>query len=158
MLVTFAEKALSDGGYRLLKHAVWHASDPGRKNFQDAKVQLGIHSNKLCAKISHACRASMKRCNYRMVVAFREDEIVACKCECQRGTRGDNKHLCVHIIPKIYEHVLSLFVYLSGKLCIELKAKLSEQLCLEELPEEEIPNVLSSIHTLLIASRHAYVL
>ena len=64
--------------------------------------------------------ASMKDKIYNVIVAVTEDEIVSCQCDCQAGSQGCNRGLCVHILPVLLLFSIMLVNDLAQNILVEL--------------------------------------
>ena len=70
----------------------------------------------------------MKDKVYNVTVAATEDEIVSCKCDCQAGSQGSNRGLCVHILPVLLLFSVMLVNDLAQNILVELCHRWDEHL------------------------------
>lgn len=70
----------------------------------------------------------MKDNIYNVVVAVTEDEVVSCNCDCQAGSQGENRGLCVHILPVLLLFSIMLISDLAQNILVELCHRWDEHL------------------------------
>jgi hypothetical protein len=80
----------------------------------------------------------MKNQIYDVTVAFTSDELVCCKCNCKAGCEGNEKGVCVHVLPLILlfmlflmndfgQHILVQFCHWWDMALVDLKSKISSK-------------------------------
>jgi hypothetical protein len=120
LIIELAQNSRVDkGGYRLLKRCVRHALDSAAIDVRHAVIDVcGVTA----LAITHRVKASMKNDTYNVRVCFNTKEIIACQCDCKCGSNDDERVVCVHILPCIYQVSLLIFEGLGEHLLIELAA------------------------------------
>jgi hypothetical protein len=111
-----------DGKTRLLRRAVTHAVDQRTDNILDDNTngEVVTYDNQPAILVSHGMKASMRKSNYRAVVCFNSDTVIACQCDCKAGAFVNGKVLCVHILPIIYQITFHLFNGLAEHIITEV--------------------------------------
>jgi hypothetical protein len=99
----FAEGCRVGSGFRLIKRAVRHSMDPKSIDIQECKGQVFEVDNKIGLVISHQIKASMKTAIYNVTVALTCTNLLACTCTCKAGSMNNEKIVCVHILPVIFQ-------------------------------------------------------
>jgi hypothetical protein len=99
----FAEGSRIGSGYRLIKRAVRHAMDPKSIDIQDCEGHVFEINNNIGLVLKHKIKASMKTAIYDVTVALTSSNLVACTCTCKAGSINNEKIVCVHILPVIYQ-------------------------------------------------------
>ena len=61
----------------------------------------------------------MKNSTYDVVVAFTSNTVVACSCTCKAGSNNNEKIICVHILPVIYQMTQIMFQGLNQHLLVK---------------------------------------
>ena len=103
IIIDFSKKAWTNSGYRLCKRACRHAMDPKSVDIFFANGNIIIYKNKTGLLVHHEVRASMKNEKYSVSVAFTSETIVACSCTCKAGSSRNEKTVCVHILPVLFQ-------------------------------------------------------
>ena len=78
--------------------------------------------------------ASMKDAQYKVKCAFTKDKLLACKCQCHAGGDKNQRVVCVHTLPVIYQLTMLLDDGLAEHLLIELCSRWDTDL--EDIVEE----------------------
>jgi len=145
VIIGFAEGPCIDSGLHLLKHAIWHATDPLIPNFLEEQITIGLHNNKIFLDISGQVHQLMKLNSYKTCVAFSNTNFLACACNCQSGSQCHNRHVCIHTLAKIYQLSLLLFDGLAQNMLIKLRVRLSDERLTknqDELLQKSINNLM----------------
>jgi hypothetical protein len=108
----FAEGSRSSGGERLKKRAVRHAydlkTDPLDVKALGAIFKYGEKGTGLM--ITHSVSPSFRQDTlYSVRVAITAQDLLGAECTCRAGALGDDRHICVHILPVILQ--LSILLY-----------------------------------------------
>ena len=69
---------------------------------------------------------------YSPEVAITNDSLLYCACSCECGGRGDERAVCVHVLPLLYKISLLLVDGLAEHILLELNARLTL------IPDDEI--------------------
>jgi hypothetical protein len=117
--VDAAKEARFHDGFRLLKRCLRHALDPQTPSILQAKACVVEYKDKIAIKIETQMKASMKKDVYDVTVVFHE-KILACKCGCKAGSSGQERVMCVHILPVVYQVTLLMYDGLAEHMLCEL--------------------------------------
>ncbi len=153
-LVNFASKARVGTGYRLLKRCLRHALDPKASPIDNTKATIFVNTNtqneqKFGLILTNRIVASMKDAAYESTIAFTCDEIVCARCECQAGASNEERVLCVHNLPLIYQLVMLLDDGLAEHILIELCSRWESGLEDKIVADGKAENVRTDILTLM---------
>lgn len=104
----FAEGSRDHGtGHRLKQRCLRHGMDTRTPELAYASGSVITYNGKTGLYIKHRIQASMKQDVYECEVAFTKEAIIANTCTCMCGCLAQDKVLCVHILPIIYQvHML----------------------------------------------------
>jgi hypothetical protein len=97
--------------------------------------------------------ASMKDAQYQVEVAITKDKLLACKCQCKASgsSKGDERVLCVHILPVLLNFTMFLVNGLSQNILIELSHRWDDELE-SSFTVDEIDTIRESILLLIKGS------
>jgi hypothetical protein len=112
-------------GYRLLKRCIRHAMDSYACDIIDAKVDVVKVHGEIYLTITHKVRASMKQDVYDVIACFNNKTVLACQCSCKCGSNQEEKIMCIHILPVMYQVSLFLYDGLGEHVLIELSSYVS---------------------------------
>ena len=156
--VHIANGSRPDSGFRLLRRCTRHSMDTQVHNIQETRGTLFQNeSGTIGMSMNNLVPDSMKQNKYYDVsVAFSSDELMTCQCDCKRGGEGDQKIVCVHILPIIFQLSLLLVEGLAENILLELSARFKDhnEEALGLLPEGEmkIERMKKSINILMLAA------
>jgi hypothetical protein len=127
LIIDMAQKARFDsGGYRLLKRCIRHAMDTFAIDVCQCQLSLvKLMNEQVGLLMTHKVRASMKTDVYDVTVCFTKSEIQACECSCRCGSKLQDRVLCIHILPCLYQITLLIFDGPAEHVLIELAAHIS---------------------------------
>ena len=150
IIQNFAYDARVDAGYRLLKRCARHACDPKTQSMYDQSVDLFKCDDGIGITLSCSIAASMKNESYNVKVAMTKDKLLACQCQCKASgsVNGEDRVLCVHVLPPLLLLTLFLIDGLSQNILVELSHRWDEHLE-SSLPPEDIEKVKDSILALI---------
>jgi hypothetical protein len=154
MIVRFSQLARVHSGFRLVRLCLCHAVDPQTVGILNTSGHVSLHNHKPCLLVHHRIRASMRQITYDISVAFDDEEIIACTCGCKSGGEGQQKIVCVHILPVIYEITLLLFDGLADNIVCEIShawKNISSNNA--TINEEERKKIKSNLITIITASQ-----
>jgi hypothetical protein len=127
LFVEFANgsRAGNGTGFRLLKRCLRHALDPRTLPLMDQKACLFIHEKdgEMGLVIRNKISASMKEVEYESTIAFTSKDIIATSCECPAGGAKNERAVCVHNLPVMYQLVMLLDDGLAEHILVELCSK-----------------------------------
>jgi hypothetical protein len=150
MIIGFAEKARA---YGLLKRCLRHAMDSNAIDIWESKVTVARVEGVICLVLEHQVRASMKTDVYDVIACFNMDTISACQCSCKCGSNDDERVLCIHILPAVYQIALLIFDGLGEHLLVELASYISVMNA-NEMTDENAILMQSAITSLILAVRN----
>lgn len=120
--VELAYGSRADSGFRLLRRCARHAMDTKAKNLIDTDAKLfKTKEGKAGILLQNKVQASMKSTAYNTYAAFTATELIACKCSCPCGGEGNERIVCVHILPLIFQLSLLLVEGLAENILLEQK-------------------------------------
>ena len=105
-----------------MKRCLCHALDPRAFPLINQKVSI-FQSNKdgtLGLVLQNKVSASTKESEYKSMIAFTSKDILATKCQCHAGGKNEERVVCVHNLPLIYQLVMLLDHGLVEHIMIEL--------------------------------------
>ena len=113
-------------------------------------LSFSYSTGKIGIILKHTIAASMKDALYEVNVAFTDDELLSCECDCQAGSKGLDRGVCVHILPNILMLVLLLIDGLAENILIELCHRWNEHLEIEL--RDDIESIQKAVFSLITAS------
>jgi len=131
LIIEFAKGLRVHSGLQLLKRAVRHAIDPLIPDFLGKHVHIVEYDGEVCFHVVGKVHASMKSAFYNSQILFSKTSLLACSCNCASGSQKEDKHVCVHILVKVYQLVLLLHNGLAHHILIELRVRLCGEVILE---------------------------
>ena len=120
ILIKFSTMARQHSGYRLCKRAIRHALDPQAIDIFDASGSVVEYNGNKGLMLVHKIKASMKSDVYKVKLAFTRYTIISCECTCKAGSFGQEKVVCVHVLPVLLQVTHFLFKYMAESILIEL--------------------------------------
>lgn len=78
--------------------------------------------------LNHHMAPSMKKRAYSVQVAFTKKELLCCSCNCQAGSKGLDRGVCVHVLPVILLLSILLMEGLAQNLLVELSNRWTDSL------------------------------
>jgi hypothetical protein len=130
LLIDIANRARHEAsGYRLLKRCIRHALDSGAVDIRKAHVSIVKVNDPMETGflVVHKVKASMKQDIYDVKVCFTKSTVISCCCTCKCGGEGQQKILCIHILPILYQISLLVFEGLAKNILVELAAFVSKK-------------------------------
>jgi predicted transcriptional regulator len=117
----FAQGSRVGTGFRLCKRAVRHAMDPKSIDICTCSGQVfETENNKIGLVTTHKVKASMKQAVYNVQVALTSTDLLACTCTCKAGSVDQEKIVCVHILPVMFQIGQIMWKGLSKHLLVEI--------------------------------------
>jgi hypothetical protein len=144
---------LDEACFRLAMRTIMHAIDPQTRNIVKATGNVVTYAGATCLLVHHEVLASMKQQSYAVFVCFSAKQLVACRCTCQAGCQGQERVMCVHILPVLYQITLLLFEGLAEHAIIEIAN--AYKTFANTLSKEQISEITKYILTLKRAA-HQY--
>ena len=95
---------------------------------QEATLFINEKDKSMGLVLENVIPASMKDAEYNVKTAFTKNELIACKCDCHAGGHNDERVVCVHILPLIYQLTMLLDDGLAEHLLIELCSRWDPEL------------------------------
>jgi hypothetical protein len=130
MLINSATNSRVDSGYRLLERCVRHSHDPRMQSLFDSKADvIQLLDGSVGFRIAAQVPASMKSSVYSAAVVHTTQDILSAECGCKSGSKGDDKVVCVHILPIMNKLTHLMYEGLAEHILIELS---SSYACLRE--------------------------
>ena len=101
--------------------------DPRTLPLTDQKARLFIHDKdgEMGLVLNNKVSASMKDTEYEVEIAFTKKEILATRCQCHAGGEKNERVVCVHNLPLIYQLNMLLDDGLAQHLLVELCSRWS---------------------------------
>jgi hypothetical protein len=128
VLIEIANKSRHEAcGYKLLKRCIRHALDSGAVDIRKATVSVVKVDEQVGLLVVHKVKASMKQDIYDVKVCFNKTTIISCSCTCKCGGQGQQKIICIHILPVLYQISLLVFEGLAENILVELAAYVSKK-------------------------------
>ena len=87
------------------------------KIFKTCNGSIGIY-------LENNIPASMKACQYEPTVAFTSEGLLSCTCTCKCGGDHDDRIVCVHILPLIFQLAILLVDGLAENILLELRGRI----------------------------------
>ena len=96
----------------------------------EQKASLFVHEKdkEIGLVLENTIPASMKDSEYKVKLAFTKDELLASKCQCHAGGDNNQRVVCVHTLPVIYQLTMLLDDGLAEHLLIELCSRWDSEL------------------------------
>jgi hypothetical protein len=118
MIVDFALKARIHKGYRLIMRTLQHSIDHQTESILQAYGHIVEYDNQPCFLVHHRVKASMRNEIHNTYVCFNEKKLLVVGVIVKRG--GEERVVCVHILPVIYQMSLLCFDGLADNIVVEL--------------------------------------
>ena len=109
-------------GFWLLKRCLRHALDPRSLPLMDQKACLFLHEKdgEMGMLLRNKISVSMKEVEYESSIAFTSKDIIATSCQCPAGGVDNERAVCVHNLPVMYQLVMLLDDVLAEHILVEL--------------------------------------
>ena len=122
IFIEFANGSRASSGFRLLKFCLRHAFDPKAFPIMEQNATLFIHGKdgEIGIVLENRIGASMKDVEYNVTLALTSNDLLASQCECQAGGENDERVLCVHGLPLLYQLSMLMDDGLAEHLLVEL--------------------------------------
>ena len=108
--------------------------------------------NKIGIILRNHIAASMKDDIYDTVVTVTDDELISCSCTCQAGLQGENRAVCVHILPVLLSFTIMIINALGQNLLVELCHRWNDDLEQSLGQQGKIESVKKSILDIMVAN------
>ena len=135
ILIDFATKSRISTGFRLLKRCLRHAMDPKARPLEHSvahlfKTTTNDSNGEIGIVLRNKIPASMKDISYDVQIAFTPSKLLATQCQCHAGGSGsaNDRVVCVHNLPLIYQLVMLLDDGLAEHLLVELCSRWDDEL------------------------------
>jgi hypothetical protein len=103
-IIDFAEGSRIDSGYRLLARCVRHGLDPRMPTMFDNVARIiKLKDGSVGMVVESQVPASMKSDIYTTTAAFTARDLLAVECNCKCGSKGNDRIVCVHVLPIPYK-------------------------------------------------------
>ena len=137
IFVEFANGSRTSSGFCLLKRCLRHSFDPKARSIMNTNATLFLHEEdgEMGIVLENAIPASMKDDKYDVVLAFTSKDLVATKCQCHAGGDNEERVVCVHALPLLFQLTMLLDDGLAEHLLVELCSRWNTDL--EELVKDE---------------------
>jgi hypothetical protein len=154
LIIDFAGNARVDSGYRLLSRCLRHALDSKCPTLENSTATLILHENEIGIHINSPIPASMRKNTvYNSGIVFTATKVLCCKCNCQCGSQGEDRVVCVHNFPLIFLLLLLLMDALAESMLMEYAACMRSDIWDQTIwSEEDIIGMKKSILTLAAAA------
>jgi hypothetical protein len=103
-----------------LKRAIRHTVDPRTPDIRYSTSQTIEVQGEIGLLVHTQVKATMRNATYDVKVAFTKNNLVACSCTCQAGSMGEERIVCVHILPILFQLTQLTYFGMGQHILIEI--------------------------------------